>query len=106
MELVISEQVRAFAVCALAGAFLGAVYDVGRIFRGRFRSAAVTVICDILFWVVAAVTAAALVMRTLGGELRLYALIGLGCGLVLYGLTLGPCCSARGTNCSPPSYSS
>lgn len=90
MELSIAWQVWALGLCALGGASLGLVYDAGRLIRGRFRIPGITPICDAAFWLYATVLAALIIMRVLGGEPRLFALIGLLLGLILYLLTLGP----------------
>lgn len=90
MELSIAWQVWALGICALGGASLGLVYDAGRLIRGRFRIPGITPICDAAFWLYATVLAALIIMRVLDGEVRLFALIGLLLGLILYLLTLGP----------------
>ena len=84
--MTVTDQARAFLAMALCGALLGAVYDaLGALRRGRLLAAA----ADLLFGVLAAaaVIAAALALRC--DAYRLYTLLGVGAGFVLYQCSIG-----------------
>jgi len=80
------EQARAFGVMALCGVCLGAAYDLLGPLR---RVTGLCAITDLLFGLccAAGMIQAALFLRC--DAFRLYAFAGVGCGMALYGTTLG-----------------
>lgn len=78
-------QTYAFLMTILAGAIVGFLFDVYRVFRAAFRPKNLaTIVTDLLFWIVVTPTVFALLLAANWGELRAYVLLGLGIGLLLY----------------------
>ena len=78
--------------CALTAMILGLcfglVYEALRIVRKLLSLTAVTVICDITFFVVSAF-AVFMLSETLGNNVRIYTILGYGAGVFVYINTLG-----------------
>ncbi len=70
------------------GAFFGLVYEALRIFRVITRNAAVTFICDIVFFVLSAGVCMFL-SEMLGNCIRGWTIIGFGAGVFTYIVTIG-----------------
>lgn len=84
-------QTYAFLMTILAGAVVGLLFDVYRVFRSAFRPRNfATALTDLLFWIVVTPLVFALLLAANWGELRAYVLIGLGAGLLLYYQALSP----------------
>jgi spore cortex biosynthesis protein YabQ len=88
MESPITQQMAQAAASLITGAGLGIFYDLLRAFRRRCKAFVVTLALDVVFWI-----GAALVLFTLGlgpgnGELRIFMLIFVLGGAVLYFLGL------------------
>lgn len=78
-------QTYAFLMTILAGAIVGLLFDVYRVFRSTFRPKQfATALTDLLYWIVVTPTVFALLLAGNWGELRFYVLIGLAVGLLLY----------------------
>ncbi len=80
-----SGQALTFLMLVYAGAAAGVLYDVLGIAR-HFAGRALTMLIDVVFYVLVAVLCAFALMR--GGEnaVRWYAILGLLCGLSVYAL--------------------
>lgn len=84
MDLLIN-QVNSFAATVVIGVAAGFCYDYYRVVRGTLRLRKVgTLVGDVLFWLLT--TALVFLMLLLGnwGEMRLYVLIGLALGSLVY----------------------
>ena len=81
-----------FMISAICGFIFGAVYEVLRIIRRMAKLSIVTVICDVVFFAIAAIVVLQLSLY-LGNYIRSYTLIGFGCGVYAYIQTLGRLCS-------------
>ena len=90
MALTTSNQAYIFLATVYVGLLLGLLYDIYRAFRmitkpGRLLLA----VFDLLFWILAALFSFAMLFKINGGEIRLYAFIGLALGWGIYSLTVG-----------------
>ncbi len=72
----------------MLGICLGFVYEILRMIRKLLELTIVTVICDIIFFIISAF-AVFLLSETLGNYVRLYTVIGYGAGVFVYINTLG-----------------
>lgn len=78
-------QFYAFFVMVLAGAALGASYDVYRALRGVCRRPGLLgAVADMLFGLVASLLLGLALLLGNWGELRVYVAVGVGIGLALY----------------------
>lgn len=84
MELLVN-QMRSFFATIAIGMVVGFTYDYYRVTRGvlRLKSAGVFV-GDIIFWVVTTIAVFLMLLWGNWGEMRLYVLLGLGLGALLY----------------------
>ena len=85
-----TRQGNVFLTMMYAGLLCGALYDALRVIRrvlhaGRLLSAAI----DLLFWTASAAVCVHAMVRTLHEPVRMYALLGAGCGMSLYLLGIG-----------------
>jgi len=90
MTLSTSNQAYIFLATVYVGLLLGLIYDIYRAFRmitkpGRLLLA----VFDLLFWILAALFSFTMLFKVNGGEIRLYAFIGLALGWGLYTLAVG-----------------
>lgn len=78
-------QARAFFITIAIGALAGFCYDYYRVIRRIYRLKTVgTYVGDTLFWLVTTVVVFISLLWGNWGEMRLYVLIGLGTGALLY----------------------
>jgi len=78
-------QARAFFVTIAIGVAAGLCYDYYRMLRGVLRLKKTgTCLGDIVFWLVTTVIVFLMLLRGNWGEMRLYVLIGLGLGALIY----------------------
>lgn len=90
MNLSLASQLQGFVISVVAGAFLGAYYDVFRIFRTVFQSERRAVFFQDLFYMISAAFVTFLLALGVNyGEVRFYILAGEVIGWCLYYLTVG-----------------
>jgi hypothetical protein len=78
-----------YFVCSLIlGASLGIVYDILRAFRQTFKIKILTLIFDVFFFIVCAVSLYLYSIGTTYGEVRLFVVVGVVSSLILEQLTL------------------
>jgi len=80
------EQAQTFGGMALCGVFLGVTYDLLGLLR---RSACLCAATDLLFGFCCAAGMILTALCLQCDAFRLYAFTGVGCGMTLYGMTLG-----------------
>ena len=91
MENYVSEQLITFLRAALLGAVCGVAYDLLRALRlRRARSAALTHVLDVVYVVSALLVLFLFALRQGEGEMRLYMLLAIFLGFVLYFLVFAP----------------
>ena len=92
MSQVIVNELRVVAVAFLSGAFITIVYDIIRIFRRLISHGNFLIgVEDFLFWMWAALWIFSVLYRENDGNLRMYTLISMAIGMILYHKTLsGP----------------
>lgn len=87
----LGHQVYAFLITILTGFSFGLLFDLYRVMRGAFRPRHyMTVVMDILFWIV---TTPVLIIQLLVAnwlELRFYVFLGVSLGLFLYFAVFSP----------------
>ena len=85
MFLSTTDQVVILLASVYGGLMLGLIFDLYRFGRSVFRfGKTVTVIGDILFWVMGLVLALSIIYRSSSGLVRVYQLLGFGLGTALY----------------------
>lgn len=78
-------QAETFIVTILTGMLLGILFDFYRVLRGIFHPRAViTLLTDILYWLMATVVVFGALLISNWGELRFYVFIGLLSGMLVY----------------------
>src|SRR5690606_33212660 len=78
-------QTYAFLMTILSGGIVGFLFVAYRVLRSAFRPRQLaTALTDLLYWIVVTPIVFAMLLAGNWGELRLYVLIGLGIGLLLY----------------------
>lgn len=77
-----------FMISLLLGLAFGLVYEALRIVRLILRHKAVTFLCDIVFFILAAM-AVFRISLVMGNHIRLYTLLGFGAGVFAYIATVG-----------------
>ena len=88
----VSQQTSLFLLSVLMGAVMGVLYDVFRAVRAAFpfmRKTIPTVVCDILFMLIAGLTVYIFSLLFAGGEVRGYYWLGSALGMVIYLMTVG-----------------
>ncbi len=90
MTLTTTNQAYIFLATVYVGVLLGLIYDIYRAFRmitkpGRLLLA----VFDLLFWILAALFSFTMLFKVNGGEIRVYAFIGLALGWGIYTLAVG-----------------
>lgn len=82
-------QAYLFLIFTLNGVFIGLLFDFFRILRKSFKTNnIVTYVEDILFWMLAGISILISMYNFSGGELRLYMILGLALGIIIYILTV------------------
>ena len=80
----------AFLIMLYAGIAIGLLYDSFRLLRRLSRAKSfITGVLDAAFWLTACAVAIVALYYACEGEVRLYAIAGLGLGALLYALGLG-----------------
>lgn len=80
-----SQQVAAFAVTIVTGAFLGIIFDFYRVLSRSLRLRPFfTSVSDLLFWGLATLVIFVVLLASNWGEVRMYVFIGLIGGALLY----------------------
>lgn len=93
-------QSQIFIAMLYAGLFIGAWYHVLRLVRHLLEAGMIlTSIMDILFGVGAGVVLIGFLLQANYMDLRLYALLGALCGMILYACTIGPFLTWMGKLC-------
>lgn len=83
------EQAYLFLVFSLTGVAIGILFDFFRVLRKTFKTAdIITYIEDILFWVLAGILILYNIWYFNNGEIRLFMIIGIIMGALIYTLTL------------------
>lgn len=81
-------QSTAFLWSVLLGCALSVVYDIFRLDRMIFKRSVFTVALeDILFWVISAFSVFCLMLLTTNGQIRVFVLIGVFIGFIIFRLT-------------------
>ena len=89
MEISITEQAIRFVMSCILGIALALLFDLMRIIRYAFHcNHLITVITDGIFSITALIGFVVYVMAACEGDLRLFLLIGLSLGALLYLMTL------------------
>ena len=82
-------QAYLFLVFSLTGVVIGILFDFFRILRRSIKTSnIVTYIQDILFWILAGIIVLHSIWYFNNGELRIYVLLGISIGVLLYMTTL------------------
>ncbi len=83
------EQAYLFLVFSLTGVAIGCLFDFFRVLRKTFKTAdIITYIEDILFWILAGILILYNIWYFNNGEIRLFMIIGIIMGALIYTLTL------------------
>lgn len=78
-------QAYLFYIFILTGILIGILFDIFRILRKSFKTSdLVTILQDILFWILAGVLFAYTVFKFNNGEIRSYVFLGVTLGLTIY----------------------
>jgi len=84
-------QSQIFLAMVYAGMSIGLFYDILRLIRYMLTAGrALSLALDLIFGVGSAILLIAFMMEANYAELRLYALLGAFCGLILYAFTISP----------------
>lgn len=79
-----------FCYAIMLGAFCGIIYDIIRVFRRIIKKGiAITVVEDIIYWLMVSILMFMLMYRENGGMVRGYAIIGMAFGMILYEISIG-----------------
>ena len=85
----VSNQAYLFLIFTLNGIFIGFLFDIFRIIRKTFKTNDIaTYIEDVIFWILAGITILFTMYKFSDGELRIYTIIGIAIGVVIYMLTV------------------
>ena len=85
----VSNQAYLFLIFTLNGIFIGFLFDIFRIIRKTFKTNDIaTYIEDVIFWILAGITILFTMYKFSDGELRIYTIIGITIGVVIYMLTV------------------
>lgn len=91
MQVSINTQTVVFAMSILLGVLLGIFYDVLRFMRTRTCASVVKVaFFDSIFWIVVALSVFVFIINKAHAQSRIYLLIGMLLGSVLYFITFSP----------------
>lgn len=90
MEVVVAHQTVLFLQACLLGFLLGLFYEIFRILRLMIKTGAVAVfVQDILYWSVSALISFLFILAVNSGQLRIFLLLGIVIGMIVYFFTLG-----------------
>ncbi len=91
MITTISEELYIFLATIYGGILIGLIYDLYRIIRGIFRPKKIaTIVEDLIFWIIIAITAFFVLLFSNDGQLRFYTFLGFGIGATMYIWILSP----------------
>lgn len=83
------DQAYLFIVFSLTGVVIGILFDFFRILRRSFKTSnIITYVEDVLFWILTGVLILYNIWYFNNGEIRIYMLLGIIMGLLIYMLTL------------------
>ena len=89
MKLSVSAQMMEFIYSALFGVCIGVFYDALAIIRSYIKpKKVITVLFDILFWIISIAALLAFVLLVTDGKMRWYVLVGTFLGIFLYKNTI------------------
>ena len=88
MEISIAEQAASLAGAIVLGFAVGVFYDLLRLLRRRVRLPFVGGALDLLFWLVTVAALFLYATRATGGQMRIYVLLSVFGGAVVYFVTL------------------
>lgn len=84
-----NNQAYLFIMFILNGILIGVLFDIFRILRKSFKTSDfITYIEDITFWILAGTLTLYFIFSLNNGEIRLYILIGIILGIIIYMLTI------------------
>ena len=85
MNVTIYHQLYILLIFSITGIFIGVLFDAFRILRKSFKTPdVITLIEDIIFWILVGAILLFSIFKFNNGELRSYLFIGLIIGIVLY----------------------
>lgn len=85
----VENQAYLFLVFSLTGIFIGCLFDIFRVLRKVFKTSDfITYIEDFLFWILTGIIILYTIWYFNDGEIRLYLLLGLAMGIIIYILTI------------------
>lgn len=91
MILSLNDQARLFLCVTIAGALIGAAYDVLRIFRKMIPHNMILIqLEDALYWIGTAFLLFIMLLQQNYGEIRFFVIIGTFLGMLLYFFTVSP----------------
>ncbi len=89
MNITVADQTIIFLSCIACGITIGLVFDLFRIFRRIIRTNDfITLLQDIIYWLIASVIVFAFILNFNSGELRWYEFLGVFLGAGMYLLTI------------------
>ncbi len=89
MNITIYNQLYNVFVFTIVGIIIGILFDTFRVLRKSFKTPdIITIIEDIIFWILVGIILLFSIFRFNNGELRNYVFIGLIIGLMIYMLTI------------------
>ena len=92
MDMDVIRDLLSFGASITSGFFIGVLFDLYRAFRLITRpKKIISLIEDILFWVIVIIIFFVLLVKTTGGILRGFVFIGFFCGGMLYMLLISKC---------------
>ncbi len=90
MEVVVADQTIMFLQACLLGFVLGFFYEIFRILRLMFKTGATAVfVQDLLYWSASALVSFLFIVTVNSGQLRIFLLLGIIIGMIIYYFTLG-----------------
>ncbi len=91
MNLYLLKEVRLFSLSIVYGIGILLFYDCFRILRRLIPHNAVAIAFqDLFFWIVTGFSIFALLYRYNNGSIRAYCILGMGIGMIFYGMAISP----------------
>ena len=91
MNLYLLKEVRLFSLSIVYGIGILLFYDCFRILRRLIPHNAVAIAFqDLFFWIVTGFSIFALLYRYNNGSIRAYYILGMGIGMIFYGMAISP----------------
>ncbi|MBQ9994128.1 MAG: spore cortex biosynthesis protein YabQ [Clostridia bacterium] len=89
-DVSIASQTLTLGQAIIAGIVMGIYYDIFRILRRIFRFKYATIVAqDVFFWITSAIAVFFVTIWFSGGVVRIYFVVAVLCGWLLYAFTLG-----------------